>query len=168
MLDRNYFSVYSNRVHILHFSYLTRRIGVSAVPFSCCDIESKVTPCQHEGLETLYGRRYDTLNGVGCQTAMLDYFEESILRPAASFLICITILEVSVYPPSLPPSPPSLLLLPPSPPSISSLCLLPPSLPSVSSFYSLLLPHPIFSIMCLSPISATTHSINFSTICNIF
>lgn len=66
------------------------------VPFSCCDIESGVTPCQHESVNDLsvHGELFDTLNEDGCQVAMLDYFKEAILLPAAIFLTSIAVLEV--------------------------------------------------------------------------
>ncbi|XP_067935831.1 RDS/peripherin-like protein xRDS35 isoform X2 [Watersipora subatra] len=69
---------------------------VTDVPFSCCDPESPVTPCQHEDINNIatHSAVFDTLNEDGCKVAMLDYFKQAILLPAAVFLTCIIVLQL--------------------------------------------------------------------------
>ena len=76
-----------------------RRTGVyhvADVPFSCCDPEAPATPCQHEDVNNIaaHGTIFDTLNEDGCRVAMLDYFKQALLLPAAIFLTCILVLQV--------------------------------------------------------------------------
>ena len=70
---------------------------VADVPFSCCDPESPVTPCQHEDIGDIatHGVVYDTLNDAGCQVAMLDHFKQAILLPSAIFITCMIVLQVN-------------------------------------------------------------------------